>query len=236
MNNNDVFNVIERMKSVLNTDKDSALAKELDIKSNAISTWKARGKVPLVQLEKFCELHNINPTWLKNGIGNLHLETGEKEYTALMVSEPSSKYKIKIDQLEISAIAGLCGFNNSDFPDVVRSIWFSPQGLMEIVGIRDTVGGYLITVPTDSLSPTINKGDIAFVDTKINSYNGEGIYVFDIDGETYIKRLQRIPGGIMRALSDNPLYPPFDITEKVFNTAVIRAKFLSVLPINPKSL
>ena len=62
------------------------------------------------------------------------------------------------------------------------------------------------------------------------------VRVFVDRGETYIKRLQRVPGGIIRALSDNPLYPTFEITEKLFNTAQVRAKFLSVLPSRSKIL
>ena len=75
-----------------------------------------------------------------------------------------------------------------------------------------------------------------FVDTHINSYVAEGIYVFNLNGETYIKRLQRLPTGVIRALSDNPLYPPFEITNELFDTAEIIGKFLAVLPFNPKLL
>ncbi|MGC6358760.1 XRE family transcriptional regulator [Bisgaard Taxon 45] len=170
----------------------------------------------------------VDPNWLKTGEGSREV--------SLVVSEPNAEHKVKVDHLSVSAIAGYHGFNNSDYPDVIRSIYFSENGLLEIVGKKTTQGLYLINVPTDSMSPTINKGDIVFVDVSINAYVGEGVYVFDLNGETYIKRLQRIPTGVIRALSDNPLYPPFDITEKLFNTAVVRGKFIRVLPINPKDL
>ncbi|HDR1420543.1 TPA: helix-turn-helix transcriptional regulator [Pasteurella multocida] len=170
----------------------------------------------------------VDPNWLKTGEG--------VRDTSLVVSEPSAEYKVKVDHLSVSAIAGYNGFSNADYPDVIRSIYFSENGLLEIVGKKTTQGLYLISVPTDSMSPTINKGDIVFVDVNVNAYIGEGVYVFDLNGETYIKRLQRIPTGVIRALSDNPLYPPFDITEKLFNTAVVRGKFIRVLPINPKDL
>lgn len=170
----------------------------------------------------------VDPNWLKTGEGSRD--------TSLVVSESNAEHKLKMDHLSVSAIAGYHGFNNSDYPDVIRSIYFSENGLLEIVGKKTTQGLYLINVPTDSMSPTIKKGDIVFVDVSINAYVGEGVYVFDLNGETYIKRLQRIPTGVIRALSDNPLYPPFDITEKLFNTAVVRGKFIRVLPINPKDL
>ncbi|WP_424404780.1 XRE family transcriptional regulator [Pasteurella sp. PK-2025] len=170
----------------------------------------------------------VDPNWLKTGEGSRDI--------SLVVSEPNAEHKLKVDHLSVSAIAGYNGFSNADYPDIIRSIYFSETGLLEIVGKKTTQGLYLINVPTDSMSPTINKGDIVFVDVSINAYVGEGVYVFDLNGETYIKRLQRIPTGVIRALSDNPLYPPFDITEKLFNTAVVRGKFIRVLPINPKDL
>lgn len=170
----------------------------------------------------------VDPNWLKTGEG--------VRDTSLVVSEPSAEYKVKVDHLSVSAIAGYNGFSNADYPDVIRSIYFSEMGLLEIIGRRTSEGIYLINIPTDSMAPTINKGDVAFVDVKINSYVGEGIYVFDLNGETYIKRLQRIPTGVIRAISDNPLYPPFDITEELFSTAIVRAQFICTLPIKPKML
>ncbi|MDY0506270.1 helix-turn-helix transcriptional regulator [Pasteurella multocida] len=170
----------------------------------------------------------VDPNWLKTGEGSRD--------TSLIVSEPNAEHKVKVDHLSVSAIAGYNGFSNEDYPDIIRSIYFSETGLLEIIGRRSSEGIYLINIPTDSMAPTINKGDVGFVDVKINSYVGEGIYVFDLNGETYIKRLQRIPTGVIRAISDNPLYPPFDITEELFSTAVVRAQFICTLPIKPKML
>ncbi|HHT7777530.1 XRE family transcriptional regulator [Pasteurella multocida] len=170
----------------------------------------------------------VDAHWLKTGEGSRD--------TSLIVSEPNAEHKLKVDHLSVSAIAGYNGFSNEDYPDIIRSIYFSETGLLEIIGRRSSEGIYLINIPTDSMAPTINKGDVGFVDVKINSYVGEGIYVFDLNGETYIKRLQRIPSGVIRALSDNPLYPPFDITEELFSTAVVRAQFICTLPIKPKML
>ncbi|MFC0989554.1 XRE family transcriptional regulator [Pasteurella multocida] len=170
----------------------------------------------------------VDAHWLKTGEGSRD--------TSLIVSEPNAEHKVKVDHLSVSAIAGYNGFSNADYPDIIRSIYFSETGLLEIIGRRSSEGIYLINIPTDSMAPTINKGDVGFVDVKINSYVGEGIYVFDLNGETYIKRLQRIPTGVIRAISDNPLYPPFDITEELFSTAVVRAQFICTLPIKPKML
>ncbi|AUK49434.1 XRE family transcriptional regulator [Pasteurella multocida] len=221
-------NLSVRLRKVLSEKRLSQqwLAEQVGISQQAIGKILNGGNT--TKILEIATALGVDAHWLKTGKGSRD--------TSLVVSEPGAEYKVKVDHLSVSAIAGYNGFSNADYPDVIRSIYFSENGLLEIVGKKTTQGLYLISVPTDSMSPTINKGDIVFVDVNVNAYIGEGVYVFDLNGETYIKRLQRIPTGVIRALSDNPLYPPFDITEKLFNTAVVRGKFIRVLPINPKDL
>ncbi|KGQ25841.1 XRE family transcriptional regulator [Gallibacterium anatis] len=176
----------------------------------------------------------VDPHWLKTGEGE---QTQiENNVISAMSYEEDEEHQYCIHQLDAYAVAGRQGFINQEFPDIVRSIYFSQQGLSEIVGINNADGISMISVPTDSMSPTIEKGDIVFIDTRIDCYNGEGIYIFDLDGETYIKRLQKIPFQGMLALSDNERYKPIPISDKDFSSAVIRGKFIRVLPINPRDL
>ena len=44
-----------------------------------------------------------------------------------------------------------------------------------------------------------------------NTAKRDGIYVLRMDGALLVKRLQRLPGGIIKVGSDNPLYDPFEI-------------------------
>ncbi|WP_051977389.1 LexA family transcriptional regulator [Necropsobacter rosorum] len=224
---------IDRMYKIAGVNTDAALADIFGIKPSSFSTWRMRKEIPLKQLKKFANIYNVNLTWLETGEGTA---TIENQVIPAMQSESDEAHRICIHQLDAKAIAGCDDYSNECYPDIIRSIWFSEQGLLEIVGIKQAKDVYLISVPTTSMEPTIKKGDIVFVDTKVNSYNGEGIYIFDLNGHTYIKRLQRIPTGVIQATSDNQNYRPFDITEELFNTAVIRGKFIRVLPINPRDL
>ena len=59
---------------------------------------------------------------------------------------------------------------------------------------RKRLGGNLDTlralpVAGDSMSPTINEGDLAFVDTSCTRFDTEGIYIIVFDGSLLIKRL-----------------------------------------------
>ncbi|WP_288319693.1 S24 family peptidase [uncultured Haemophilus sp.] len=173
------------------------------------------------------------------GMPSFYLDS-DPELEALIVSSisttPSDAHRFKIELLDVQAKAGVGGIINNEYPEVIQAIYFSLDGLLEIVGRKTDDGLFMINIPTDSMSPTIDKGDVVFVDTNVRNYYGEGIYIFAIDNEVYIKRLQKIPGGTYRALSDNKNYDPFDITEDVFNTAIVIGKFVRVLPIDPRDL
>ena len=186
----------------------------------------------------------VNANWLKTGEGSREIignsgrmvQEAQAVYSADYAAEADNEHCIRVDLLDFEAAAHTSGIINLDYPDVVLSIFFTPEGLMQTIGRGKADGIKLFKVPTDSLAPTINPNDLVFVDTLATRYTTEGIYVFNLDGETYIKRLQRIPGGTIRALSDNPLYPPFEITAELFDNAEIIGKFLAVLPFNPKLL
>ncbi len=176
----------------------------------------------------------VDVNWLKTGEGE---PIAQGSIISSLVSTDSDEHhRFRVDYLDVQAAAGHSGIENADYPEVIQSIYFSKDGLLEIVGKSTNDGISLINVPTDSMVPTINKGDIVFVDTKVNYYTGEGVYFFLLNGGAYIKRLMKLPTGVYRAISDNSVYPDFDISDELFDTAVIIGKFIKVLPINPKDL
>lgn len=176
----------------------------------------------------------VDVNWLKTGEGE---PIAQGSIISSLVSTDSDEHhRFRVDYLDVQAAAGHSGIENADYPEVIQSIYFSKEGLLEIVGKSTNDGISLINVPTDSMVPTINKGDIVFVDTKVNYYTGEGVYFFLLNGGAYIKRLMKLPTGVYRAISDNSVYPDFDISDELFDTAVIIGKFIKVLPINPRDL
>lgn len=73
----------------------------------------------------------------------------------------------------------------------------------------------LFTVNGDSMDcPTsqIKDGGLVLVDTTANDFRKDGIYVISIDDSLFVKRLQIMPGKMLRVKSDNPSYDPFDVS------------------------
>lgn len=73
----------------------------------------------------------------------------------------------------------------------------------------------------DSMAPTIESGDLLFVDISQPYFNGDGIYVFNYNGFNHVKRLQHA-GNCLLVLSDNPQYKTWEIrldNEELFHVA-----------------
>lgn len=70
---------------------------------------------------------------------------------------------------------------------------------------------YLINVSGESMEPSLSNGDIILVDHRDRSPAGGSVYVLRMDGHLMVKRLQLLPGGVIKATSDNPAYEPFTL-------------------------
>ncbi len=72
---------------------------------------------------------------------------------------------------------------------------------------------YLIEVDGESMEPTLRPGDTILVDHRSQGQiTRDGIYVLRMDGTLLVKRLQRLPGRLVRVSSDNPAYQPFELS------------------------
>lgn len=222
----------DRLRYLLKVNEltEDALAKKVNVSQQAINyVLNGKTRSPKNILEIATAL-GVNAHWLKTGEGSP--ETGVFAFT----SEKDDDHTLRVDLLDAELAAHSSGIINLEYPDVISSIFFTHEGVKRILGRTTTDGVYMFKVPTDSMAPTITQNDIVFIDTNVKEYIGEGVYSFNLNGETYIKRLQRLPTGVIMALSDNPLYHPFEITESLFDTAKIIGKFIKAVELKPKDL
>lgn len=219
-----------------------------DIRRKKLTEWFSTREIPEKEKSYISQLKSGKSSFGERAARRLERDYGmpsfyldyDEEREGVIVSSISTQethsHLYPIHLIDFKAKAGETGFINTNYPEIIQSIYFSLDGLLEIVGRKSSNGIEMITIPTDSMAPTINKGDVVFIDTMINHYDNEGVYIFAIDDEVYIKRLQKIPGGIYRALSDNKTYEPFEIKKEVLDNSIILGKFIRVLPINPRDL
>jgi phage repressor protein C with HTH and peptisase S24 domain len=180
----------------------------------------------------------VDVMWLSTGVSD-HKSAQkviEQSLDNYFSNERDLLHKHRIDYYDVRAAAGLTGFENSDYPEIISSLYLTDEGMSQLVGKKSADGICLVNVPTDSMEPTIRKGDIVFLDTKVNAYSGDGIYAFAIDGALFIKRIQKMIGGGYRMISDNEVYPPEQISDDVCENAKFIGRFIRTIHIEAVNL
>ncbi|HHC3288938.1 TPA: helix-turn-helix transcriptional regulator, partial [Klebsiella pneumoniae] len=112
--------------------------------------------------------------------------------------------------LDVQVSAGPGVYLSSEFIETVQAIEFTEEYARSMFGSRPASSIKVITVRGDSMEGTIDPGDYIFVDTSVNHFEGDGIYVFVFGKTIHIKRLQMQKNSLV-VLSDNKLYSPWEI-------------------------
>ena len=149
---------------------------------------------------------NVDPHWLKTGEGD-----PDPSYRIVEVSEPQNPNTVRIDILDVEASAGN-GAYLSPTEQGLLSQEFDLTFFRQQFGRADAKHLKLITVKGDSMAPTLESGDLLYVDIAENYFAADGLYVFTFDGQTFIKRLQKV-GKKMLVISDNPTYKEWSFTQ-----------------------
>jgi len=149
---------------------------------------------------------NVDPHWLKTGEGD-----PDPSYRIVEVSEPQNPNTVRIDILDVEASAGN-GAYLSPTEQGLLSQEFDLTFFHQQFGRADAKHLKLITVKGDSMAPTLESGDLLYVDISENYFAADGLYVFTFDGQTFIKRLQKV-GKEMLVISDNPTYKEWTFTQ-----------------------
>ncbi|WP_130057384.1 LexA family transcriptional regulator [Escherichia coli] len=135
----------------------------------------------------------------------------------------------KIDVLDIEVSAGP-GVINREFVEVLRSVEYSFDDARHMFDGRKAENIRIINVRGDSMSGTIEPGDLLFVDITVKSFDGDGIYAFLYDDTAHVKRLQMMKDKLL-VISDNKSYSPWDPIEKdEMNRVFIFGKVIGSMP------
>jgi len=190
----------ERIRELRGDMQQIDLARRLEIHPNTLMRYEKGGACPDVSfLQKLLEIFpNANPDWLLTG-------TGDKER-----AEPLPEGFTLFPRYEISAGAGPGRYFESE--QVVDFVAFKDDWVINYLRVpRQYLA--LLTVKGDSMSPTLNDGDLILVDMRASRLEDSAIYVLEFEDALLVKRVQRKLDGTVVVKSDNPLYEP-EILEK----------------------
>lgn len=126
---------------------------------------------------------------------------------------PEDDDLIYLRRLNVSACCGASGVQNYEDEAYVDLMGVSRPWFQENISKIREQGYELITASGDSMEPTFRNGDLIVVDRQDRDLKRDGVFCVLVDGDLYVKRVQRIPGAIL-FISDNSLYRPFEIPIK----------------------
>ena len=185
-----------------------------------LTSGNARGSTKIVEIANAL---GVNSEWLSTGIGPM-----KKDGTTPINASPSSStFKIDILDLEVSAGPGVI---NREFVEILRSVEYSQDDARHMFDGRKAENIRIINVRGDSMSGTIEPGDLLFVDVSIKNFDGDGIYAFLYDDTAHVKRLQKMKDKLL-VISDNKSYSAWDPIERdEMNRVFVFGKVIGSMP------
>ena len=193
----DISEIIEKLRDVLSSEKeqgkvfDKEIAQALDITSVNFATMKKRNSIPFSNILDFCALKKISINWLLYG----------QDPSSLIDS--TDKYWIKyFPTINVSAGGGAYdseeNYEKLDVPDFFVNIIGGQENIKNVEAIN---------VTGDSMEPTLNNGNIIFIDKTKQDISKDGIYAYVNENGLFVKRIQRRIDGSLDIISDNKEYP-----------------------------
>lgn len=135
------------------------------------------------------------------------LATGQKSATAASV-ETTDLTHVHVPLFDVTASAGGGGIVTVEVVEDVVS--FKRSWLVDELRVKPEDLA-LVHVEGESMEPTLRPGDLILVNRKDRLVR-DGVYLVRIDDAVLVKRLQRLPGGRLEVVSDNPAYKPFTVS------------------------
>src|SRR5690625_905214 len=183
-------------------------ARLLNTSSQVIKNWEVRG-ISNPGLLKIQDELRINAGWLADGLG---LPGGRAEgvrdgaapaYETAGANLPTQESQdetppgyVRFHLMDGAAGMG-AGVVNEDYPEVLRQVEVAEWEVRRKIGYLPEPGRIaLITGRGPSMRPEIDHGDVVMVDTTVQQFDGDGVYVINLGGETQIKMLQMRGDGL----------------------------------------
>ena len=186
-----------------------------------IETGRAAQTTKLLDIAKALR---VRPEWLSSGTGAMRAD-GDDDKKPSHINHDV----FRVDILDLAVSAGP-GIVNQEFVEILHSVEYAPAEARHMFDGRKAENIRIINVRGDSMSGTIEPGDLLFVDISVKSFDGDGIYAFLYDDTAHVKRLQNMKDKLL-VISDNKSYAAWDPIEKdEMNRVFVFGKVIGSMP------
>ncbi|MGR7723011.1 XRE family transcriptional regulator [Klebsiella aerogenes] len=190
-----------------------------------LTSGNARGSTKIVEIAKAL---GVRTDWLSTGSGPMR-DDGQEPVSAPQKQNTSPADVFRVDVLDLTVSAGP-GIINNEFIEILRSVEYSEADARQMFNGRKADQIRIINVRGDSMSGTIEPGDLLFVDISVQRFDGDGIYAFLYDETAHVKRLQMMKDKLI-VISDNKTYVPWEPIEKdEMNRVFVFGKVIGSMP------
>lgn len=195
------------------------IKRAVGVSNFTVSNWEA-GKIKPngENLTRLCQLLVVSSEWLLYGKQprKAVAETDSVDYNAggdqLHAAPDPNDEPIHIPRFDTGGKMGNGGLVLQDQPGIIQSFDVSHEwARLNLKRTNDLSHLVIVTGFGDSMEPLFFPGDPLLVDTSIRDVLYDGTYFFRIGNDGFIKKLQRIPGNGIRAISINRDYEPWTI-------------------------
>lgn len=200
------------------------LARRVGISAPSVNGWFS-GKSKFLRGENLlaaAKALGVDQTWLATGKGQM-LSGSEPADWVAPVETPAGY--VRFDLFEGGAGMG-AGLVNQDYPEVVQTIEVAEWEVRRKLGYLPQPGRIkIITGRGPSMKPKLEDGDIVWIDTTCDYFDGDDYYLINVSGETQIKMLQQRGDGlyVVSVNTDFPAYRPDPGDVNVLGKALIHA-------------
>lgn len=201
-----------------------ALGEAVGISQAAIQKIETGRAAQTTKLLDIANALRVRPEWLSSGTGAMSTDRESDKNPSR-----TNPDVFRVDILDLSVSAGP-GIVNQEFVEILHSVEYAPAEARHMFDGRKAENIRIINVRGDSMSGTIEPGDLLFVDISVKSFDGDGIYAFLYDDTAHVKRLQKMKDKLL-VISDNKSYAAWDPIEKdEMNRVFVFGKVIGSMP------
>lgn len=195
-----------------------------DLRRSNLAKWVAEHGVPQAERSYFSQLLSHTASFGERSarrlehdykMGEGYLDTPERKRVRAKAAQTGASPapdEFIIPQFSGHGIGGKGRLMLQDQPGQiygwrVNTEWLA-RNLKTHTGVQNLC---IVTGFGDSMRPMYNPGDPLIMDKGVTAFDFDGVYFFRIEEEGYLKRLQRIPGKGLVAISQNKKYRDWTI-------------------------
>jgi phage repressor protein C with HTH and peptisase S24 domain len=174
------------------------LWKGCGVSSGTVTAWfkGPNQTISGINLMKACKILGVNPEWLATGMGEMQTD----------IHHLYSERLVKSESIESSYQESSIEIHNIDPHEPIKSINFDLDWLKSRLPNHSLKNLNIVFITNDSMLPTLKAEDLLIVDSGINIFTSDGVYLIESSAGIFIKRIYKNMDGSLLVKSDNTAY------------------------------